>query len=195
MVQVALTLPHFTVITAVPGPTALTLPLPSTVTTELLLLDQLVLSVVLLGSTDAVSLVWAPTSMILLEEEREILVAGTLSGGLFSGGLVSVGLGSGGLLTVTLQVALRLPHLTVIVAVPAAFAVTFPLLTVATVVELLDQLRVLSVALLGLIVAVSFLLLPTSKLRVLDERLTEVALTGWFDCGGSGGLVRSSGEG
>ena len=67
--------------------------------------------------------------------------------------------------TVTVQVAVLFPAFAVIVAVPAATAVTLPPLTVAIFVLLLLHVTVLSVALLGLTVAVSVVLSPVFKER------------------------------
>ena len=63
----------------------------------------------------------------------------------------------------------------VLVAVPAAFAVTKPFDTTATEVLLLLQVTLLSVALLGLIVAVSLYLSPT--LIVYDDGVTLIDVT------------------
>ena len=63
-------------------------------------------------------------------------------------------------MTVIAQVAVLSPALAVMVAVPTFFAVTTPLDTVATVASVVLQVMVLSVASLGLTVAVSVTLSP-----------------------------------
>jgi len=66
---------------------------------------------------------------------------------------------------------------TVIVAVPAATAVTVPFCTVTTEVLLLFQDTFLLVALEGNIVAVNVEVFPTLRLKVVLSRLTEVTAT------------------
>ena len=66
------------------------------------------------------------------------------------------------------------------VAVPAAFPVTVPPLTVATLVLLLLQVTVLSVALLGEMVAVSLYVFPTSIVVLVVFRLIPVTATVGF---------------
>ena len=69
--------------------------------------------------------------------------------------------------TVTTHVALAVPHVAVIVAVPAALAVTVPLLTVATLLLLVDHVTV------PLAVAVNVPVLPTTNESVDLFKLTE----------------------
>ena len=81
--------------------------------------------------------------------------------------------------TVTLQVADFPPSfvVTVMVASPAFTAVTLPFLsTVATAVELLDQVTLLSVALEGATVAVSAVVSPSVMSIVCRSRVTPVTL-------------------
>ncbi len=82
-------------------------------------------------------------------------------------------------ITVTVHVAVLLPAwvVTVIIAVPTALPVTVPLLTVATLVLLLDQFTVLFVALLGVTVAVSVSVPPTEMLVDALFRLTPLTDT------------------
>ena len=68
--------------------------------------------------------------------------------------------------TVTGQVADLPPAVAVIVAVPSFKAFTVPLLTVTTVWSELDHVTVLSVAKIGVTVAVRLAVLPTSKFNV-----------------------------
>ena len=68
-----------------------------------------------------------------------------------------------GLVTVTAQVAVFSPAFAVIVALPAATAVTTPFSTVATAVSLLSQITVLSVAVVGNTVAVSVSVAPFTR--------------------------------
>ena len=107
--QVPLTDPEVAVIVEVPAATAVTFPELETVATEVSDDSHDSVSVVLAGFTVAVSVEVSPTardSEVLL---REIDVVGTLAS-----------------VTVTLQVALLESAVAVIVAVPAATAVTFP---------------------------------------------------------------------
>ena len=69
--------------------------------------------------------------------------------------------------TVTVHFALAVPHFAVMVAVPAAIAVTLPLLTVATEELLVDQVTV------PLAVAVKVEEFPTVNAKVDLERVTE----------------------
>ena len=82
--------------------------------------------------------------------------------------------------TVILQVAVfPLEVFAVMVAVPTDFAVTFPFDTVATFVLLDFQVTVLSVAFVGVIVAVKFAVLPTfSDKAVLFSDILEASTTG-----------------
>ena len=143
-VHVAFLPPSFvvTVMVAVPAALAVTTPEDDTVATDVLLDDQVTdLSVALEGVTVAVSVSVSPTVMerddlFRLTPVTEIVCA----------------------LTVTVHVAFLPPSfvVTVMVAVPAAFAVTTPEEdTVATDVLLDDQVTDLSVALEGVTVAVS----------------------------------------
>ena len=74
--------------------------------------------------------------------------------------------------TVTVHLALAVPHFAVMVAVPAALAVTLPELTVATLELLVDQVTVPDA------VAVNVLVSPTVKARVdlLSETESVVVL-------------------
>ena len=78
--------------------------------------------------------------------------------------------------TVTVQVALLSPAVAVIVAVPAATAVTTPPLTVATAEEDVVHTTVTSVDVVGRIVAVRVAVDPTVKERELLLRFTEVTI-------------------
>lgn len=84
-------------------------------------------------------------------------------------------------MTVTEQVAVKLPSsvVTVMVAVPAATAVTLPVLsTVATLVSLEDQVTFLLVALAGFTVATRVAVAPpTVRVSVLWSRVTPVTGT------------------
>ena len=153
-VQVADLFPAFAVIVAVPAATAVTLPPLSVATFVLLLLHVTVLSVALLGLTVAVSVAFAPVVRERLVLFKLIPVTATVA-----------------LETVTVQVADLFPAFAVIVAVPAPTAVTLPPLTVATFVLLLLHVTVLSVALLGLTVAVKDAVSPVfiDKLLLLTE--------------------------
>ena len=83
------------------------------------------------------------------------------------------------LLTVTEQMADFPPAVAVMVTVPAATAVTVPLLTVATDWLDVDQLTALFVALEGLTVAVRLAVPPISRVSELWSRETPVtAITG-----------------
>ena len=163
--QVADFPPAFAVIVAVPAFTAVTLPLESTVATDVF--DELqltALSVALSGVTVAFRLADSPSV-----SESSVLSSDTLSTA------IVVGEAS---LTVTAQVADFSPALAVIVAVPAFTAVTLPLeSTVAT--DVFDelQLTVLSVALDGLTVAVSVTLSPSVRLRLLLSSVTPSTAT------------------
>ena len=82
--------------------------------------------------------------------------------------------------TVTLHSAVLSPSavVTVMVAVPALWAVTFPFpSTVATLELLEDQVTFLFVALFGSTVAVSWLVLPSVRVRLVLFRLTPVTET------------------
>ena len=151
-----------TVIVAVPDATAVTFPAVETVATLVLLLLQVTfLFVALLGETVAVSVSVAFGANVSVVLFRLTPVTGTV--------------------TVTAQVAVLLPSVvvTVIVAVPAAPAVTFPAVeTVATLVLLLLQVTFLFVALLGEIVAVSVSVAFGANVSVVLFRLTPV--TGMF---------------
>ena len=82
--------------------------------------------------------------------------------------------------TVTSHVSVNDPSVvvTVIVAVPSATAVTTPPTTVATLVSLLDQDMLLSVAFAGDTVAVNVVVSSTSRLTVSLSRDTPVTATG-----------------
>jgi hypothetical protein len=154
--QLAVLDPSFvvTVIVALPGVLAVTTPEDETVATAVLLEDQVTdLSVALKGVTVAVSVSVFPSVKV-----KDVLFRLTpVTETAFS-------------LTVTEQVAFLPPSLvvTVIVAVPAALAVTKPAEdTVATVVLLEDQVTDLSVALEGVTVADSVWVSPTVMDRLV----------------------------
>ena len=159
--QVAEALPLLTFIVAVPGAMAVTTPVAETVATPSLSDDQVrVLSVVFVGDTVAVKVVVAPTFMVISSTLRvtEVEVMG---------------------FTVTLQVAVLLPFLTVIVAVPGAMAVTTPVVdTVATLSLSDDHVRVLSVVFAGDTVPVSVEVAPTSSVNASSLRVRLVDTTG-----------------
>jgi hypothetical protein len=145
------------VIVAVPAATAVTTP-ELTVATEVSDDFQIRLSAVSLGFTVAVRVEVSPTardSEVLL---RDMYVVGTLEP-----------------VTVTLHVALLESAMAVMVAVPAATAVTFPEeSTVATDVLDEDQLTV-PLQLLGVTVAVSDLVSPVSNDMLDVSRVTDVS--------------------
>ena len=144
-------------IVAVPAATAVTTP-ELTVATEVSDDFQIRLSVVSLGFTVAVRVEVSPTardSEVLL---RDMYVVGTLEP-----------------VTVTLHVALLESAMAVMVAVPAATAVTFPEeSTVATDVLDEDQLTI-PLQLLGVTVAVSDLVSPVSNDMLDASRVTDVS--------------------
>jgi hypothetical protein len=152
------------VIIAVPAAFAVTTPDVDTVATDVLLDDQVTaLFVALLGYTVGVSVCVSPTVT-----ESDVLFKLTLV------------TGTAAAETVTAQVAVLLPSLvlTVIVALPAAWAVTTPYVeTVATEVLLDDQVTDLFVALVGLTVAVKVSLPPTDSERDDLLSVTPVTLT------------------
>ena len=164
--HVAVLAPSFvlTVIVAEPAAFAVTTPEEDTVATEVLLEDQVTdLSVAFDGVTVAVKVSVSPTVM-----ERELLFRLTPVTDTFAAW------------TVTEHVAVFDPSVvvTVIVAVPAAFAVTTPLEdTVATVVLLEVHVTDLSVAFEGSTVAVKVSVSPTVMDRELLFRLTPVTDT------------------
>ncbi len=143
---------------AVPVATAVTFPELETVATEVFDDSQERVSVVLLGFTVAVRVEVSPTardSEVLLSDME---VVGTLES-----------------VTVTLHVALLESAVAVMVAVPAATAVTFPEeSTVATEVLDEDQLMV-PLQLLGLTVAVSVLVSPVSSDMLDASRVTDAS--------------------
>jgi hypothetical protein len=151
-----------TVIVAFPAATAVTKPLDETLATEsALLLHVTVLFVALEGATVAVNVSVLPTARLVdvLFNVTPVTATGV---------------------TVTMQVAVILPSavLTVIVALPAAMAVTNPLdETVATEVELLLHVTDLLVALEGATVALNVSVPP--MVRLVDDlfRVTPVTAT------------------
>ena len=164
--QVAFFPPSFvlTVIIAEPTAFAVTVPLEETVATEVLFEAQDTdLLVALDGVTVAVNVWVSPTVIVIEVLLRLTPVTETVA-----------------LETVTEHVAFLAPSfvVTVIVAVPAAFAVTTPEEeTVATEDLFDDQVTDLSVALDGVTVAVSVCLSPTVKERDVLSRLTPVTET------------------
>ena len=165
-VQVAVLPPSlvFTVIVAVPAAFAVTTPEEETVATEVLLEDQVTdLSVAFEGVIVADKVWVSPTVMDMDVLLRLTPVTETLAA-----------------VTVTVQVAVLPPSLvlTVIVAVPAAFAVTTPEEeTVATDALLEDQVTDLSVAFEGVIVADKVCVSPTVMDMDVLLRLTPVTET------------------
>ncbi len=114
------TSPAVAVITALPPPTAVTLPFSSTVATSSLSLLHTTLSVLSVGATVAVRVSDLPFSRARVVLLRVTPVAGTVS------------------VTVTSQLALASPAVAVMVAVPLATAITLPFSsTVATASSLL----------------------------------------------------------
>ena len=115
--HVAVAVPHVAVMVAVPAALAVTLPLETVATLELLV-DQVTVPLAV-----AVNVLVSPTvkeSEDLFKLTEYVVAA----------------------VTVTVHVAEAVPHLAVIVAVPAALAVTVPLLTVATLLLLVDHVTV-----------------------------------------------------
>ena len=147
-----------TVITAVPAFLATMAPEDVTVATVSLSEAQVTsLSVAVVGETVAVSVWVSPSDKVKEVLFRETPVTGTL--------------------TVTEQDAVLPPSLvvTVIVALPPAFAVTTPVAeTVATEVLLEDQVTDLSVASDGETVAVRVRLSPATMVKDIWSRLTPV---------------------
>ena len=126
---------------AAPTFLAVTTPLFTVATVASEVVQVTVLSVASLGLTVAVSVTVSPAF-----KEAEVLFKVMLVTGVAT--------------TVIVQVAVLSPALAVMVAVPTFFAVTTPLFTVATVASEVIQVTVLSVASLGLIVAVSVTVSP-----------------------------------
>ena len=111
----------------------------------------IVLSVALAGDTVAVRVIVVPVSITIFASFSDTPVTGIT-----------------GSLTVTIHIAvLPFDVVTVIAAVPAFFAFTMPPDTVATVVSDDAQVTVLSVALLGDIVAVSVDVFPISSVSAV----------------------------
>ncbi len=156
-----------TVIVAVPAATAVTTPL-FIVATEGSLLDQLTdLFVALDGEIVSNNISVPPIERVMLDLFRITPVTGMVFG-----------------VTVTEQVAVLPPSTvaTVIVAVPAATAITTPFVTVATEGLLLDQVTSLLVASDGSIVAINVSVLPSISVAAdlfrvtpVTERLTATA--------------------
>ena len=146
---------------ASPAAFAVTLPLLSTVATvSLLLLHVTVLFVASSGFTVAVRVASFPAI-----SSRVVWFSSTLCTGTVAGCP----------LTVTLQLALLPSAVAVMVAVPAALAVTLPLLSTSTISGLsLFQVTVLLVASLGFTVAVSFSVSFTSSVRSVLSSITLV---------------------
>jgi len=162
-VAVWLPLVVVTVIVAVPAATPVTKPLLFTVATPVLLDDQVTaLLVALDGETVAVSCCVDPEA---IDAEVGLTVTPVTATAL----------------TVIADVAVLLPSLvvTVIVALPAATAVTRPVeLTVATEVLLDDQVTAVLVALLGAMVAVSCCVAPVANVADVGLTVTPVTETG-----------------
>ena len=159
-VQVAVLSPAFAVMVAVPSAFAVTVP-PSTVAISgLSLVHVTVLSVALSGFTVAVRVAVFPAF-----SSRVVWFSSTLCTGTVAGCP----------LTVTLQLALLPSAVAVMVAVPAALAVTLPLLSTSTISGLsLFQVTVLLVASSGFTVAVRVALSFTSSVRSVLSSVTLV---------------------
>jgi hypothetical protein len=165
--QVALLLPSWvdTVIVALPEATAVTTaaaPVAETVATAALLLDQVRLWLVAFAGTTVVvsETVW-PRPIVAVEMLKLTPVTETT--------------------TVTAQVAVLPPStvVTVMIAVPAATALTRPELeTVATLALLADQVTARFVALTGKMLAVRRSVLPVEIWSVVLSRATLVTATG-----------------
>ena len=155
IVQVADFSPAFAVMVAEPTSLAVTTPLLTVATEASEELQVTVLSVALSGLTVAVKVTVSPAF-------NEALV------------LFSVTLVTGVASTVIKQVAVLSPALAVMVALPTFFAVTTPLLTVATEASDVVQVTVLSVASSGLTVGVKVTVSPTFSDALVLFRLTEV---------------------
>ena len=134
------------VIVAVPADLAVTVPLLTVATLGLLELHDTVLLVAFEGVTVALSVAVSPSVSEILELLRITLVTLIVTGW-----------------TSTVQYAFLPPAVAVIVAVPTDFAVTVPLLTVATLVLLELHDTVLFVAFDGLTVAVSVAVQPAVR--------------------------------
>ena len=154
------------VIKAVPTPTALTLPLLSTVAILVLLLDHITfLSFASLGRTVAIKFSNSPlfklrTSLFNFISETEEV-------------------------TVTLQLALYLPSsvVAVIKAVPTPIALTLPLLsTVATLESVLSHVTAKLVASLGEIIEFNLKEEPRFKFKELEFKIIPVTGTITFTC-------------
>ena len=160
--QVADLLPAFAVMVAFPSATAVTLPLASTVATEVLLeLHVTVLSDALSGFTVAVRVAVSPS---LSSSEDLSKVTDSTATTFF--------------VTVTEHVAVLSPAFAVMVAVPSATADTLPLAsTEATDALLDDQETVLFVALSGFTVAASVTDSPTLRETEVLSRLTDETAT------------------
>ena len=145
-----------TVIVAVPAPTAVTVPFATVATFALDVFQVKVLSIVSAGTTVAFNV-----SLLPLISDRLFLFNDTPDART---------------LTVTSQVAVfPFAVVTVIVAVPAPTAVTVPFATVATFVLEDIQVKVLSVASSGVMVAVKVSLLPLMRESVVLFNVTPVA--------------------
>ena len=118
---------------AVPSFTAVTVPSAATVATESsLLLHCTVFTVASSGLTVAVSLAVPPTASSM-DDKSSVTLSAVISA----------------FCTVTVQVAVLLPHLAVMVAVPSCRAVSFPFSTFTVDGLLLDQVTACSVAFSG----------------------------------------------
>ena len=156
--QVAVLLPALAVMVAVPTSFAVTVPFATVATDSS---DELhsTASVLFSGVTVAVSVTVSSFWRLSVVLESFIAVAG-----------ISFGT------TVISQVAVLLPALAVIVAVPMPFAVTVPFATVATVSS--DELHLTaSVLFSGVTVAVSVAVSPFWRLSVVLESVISVAGT------------------
>ena len=159
--QVAVLSPAFAVMVAVPNFLAVTTPLETVATVASDVVQVTVLSVASLGLTVAVRVTVSPTF-----READVLLRVTL--------VTGVGI------TVIEQVAVFSPAFAVIVAVPNFLAVTTPLETVAIVASDVVQITVLSVASLGLTVALRVTVSPTfreAKVLLMVTLVTGVATT------------------
>jgi hypothetical protein len=157
-----------TVIVAVPAATALTTP-SVTVAIEGALVSQVTLLFVALAGVKMATRVWLPPTARLIE----VLLKETEATG------ISVGL------TLTAQVAVLPPLsvVTVMVALPAATALTTPFVTVAIEGALLLHVTLVFFAVDGVTVAVKTASPPTIRLRVGVSSFTPVTAPGLFPLG------------
>ena len=155
-IQIAWNSPADARISASPAETAVTTPLFTVATLSLEEDQTTVLSVALSGFTSAARVRVLPTSTFASETLKVTPVTGT----------------SAVLATVITHVALQLPAVAVMVALPAPTAVTLPSFTVATVLSEVVQVTVFTVAFSGRTVAVRVRLPPISISAVVLSSCT-----------------------